>query len=418
MRKRISLLVSGILMVVVVLFSFPTFVEAAGLGVSPPSIEITDALRGNVYQKHFRLFNSDVQPVNIVLTVKGDFTDWVTFFNLNEPDRPTNESMIPGDSYVTVIARFSIPVDAVNGEYQGSLEADTVGSDISIESGSGQIVQLHTAIFAKVTVTGNQILAGQVNQVTVRNTEVGLPLHIGVNFTNTGNVIAKPVIKIKVMRDNEIIDEFIYEDTTVMVDSSVIIETEFDIDTGKTGDYICEVNTFLGNNLVDGRTLRFRILPRGGLSGEGELLAIRSEGDSFVSNVTKIITTFRNDGIVETYAKAYTEIYLDGKLIAVLDSEEIRVESGREADLICYFSPEKSGEYEIKVHAVCAGKTTNELLMSLFISDLESAPENSFNFLYLAIGIIGTVVVVGALFIFLRRKPVLKWVKALRIQDK
>jgi hypothetical protein len=413
------------LLVLLVISSIPTRVYAAALGSSPSSIEITDALRGNNYQRIVRFFSNAEQPATIKLTANGAMADWVTYYSFNEPNKIITAALIPAKSDVTVIAKIAIPDDAANGVYLGALIAETTAPDSTI-TGAGVQVNLQTTIAMSIMVTGTENLAGEVTRVEIDNTEIGLPLNIDITFKNTGNVVATPTINVKILQEGNTVDEFSYADTTVNVDSSDVITLQWDTSGNKSGAYNAEVSVELGGTQIYQEKIAFRILPRGGLSGEGEITGLTTEGTLGVGTVTKILATFKNTGVVETLVHGYAEIYLDGALVTVLDSEEITVNGGEQGTLTFYFNPDKAGDYDIKVHATMAGIQTNTMELTLTVSGTPviippsaepeptgvpaQIPEEVVNtatgmaaYWYVIIGLAGAAVIAGA-YLFARRR--------------
>jgi hypothetical protein len=361
------------LLIMILISSIPAAVYAAGLGVSPASIEITDALRGNNYQRAVRFYSSAEEPVSITLNTTGALSSWVTYYSFEDTTVPITEALVPAKDDVSLVARIAVPADASNGVYIGTMDATTAATDSDID-GTGVVVNLFASISLNISVTGVQKLAGLVDRVTIGNTEIGLPLNIDISFKNTGNVVATPAINVKIVQDGSSVDELASSEKTVGVDSSDIINLQWDTSGNVSGAYNAEVSVQLGGEEIYNERIAFRILPRGGLSGEGELTGIMAEGKPEVGKVTKILVTFVNTGVVETLANGYAEIYRDGALLTVLDSEQLAVNGGEQGTLTFYFSPDSPGDYEIKVHAMIAGRQTNTVQLSLTVDGATASP--------------------------------------------
>jgi len=69
--KAMVILIASILLTL----CLPIPALAAGLGVSPPSIEITEVLRGNEYNRTITFFSSATEPVDVTLSVLGTSKD-------------------------------------------------------------------------------------------------------------------------------------------------------------------------------------------------------------------------------------------------------------------------------------------------------------------------------------------------------
>jgi hypothetical protein len=369
--KRYGAKVIGILVILLLsLYCFPVPAYAIGIGVSPPTLMIYDTLRGNEHIRPVTIFSSADEPITVFLSTRGTIADWATFCSITEPDMLITEISVPANGSVKTSVKVNIPEDAANGQYDSFLDIDTAPLDTP---DSGMALQLHSEIHLIVSVTGQEILAGEVTRMNAENTEIGLPMIFAIDFKNTGNVVARPEINIAISQDGESVSEFSYSDTEVKVDASEKINVSWDTNGMMSGDYIAKVNVMLGGSSIAENELHFRILPRGGLSSDGQLTSITTEGNRTVGTVTKILVTFENTGVVETVVNGYAEIYQDEALIKVLDSDQIVVNGGEEGTLTFYFTPGNPGSFEIKVHAMMGGKQTNTVQLFLTVGDEQNS---------------------------------------------
>jgi len=398
-RKSITKSVTVTLLSLLVLCLLPAPVAAGGLGVTPPALEIADALKGDEYQRQIRLFNTMEEATNLSLSTSGDISQWVTFYDPGDLTTPIESVAVPSKENTSVLVRFSIPGDAANGTYSGSLHAET--GPLGEEGEQG--IRLRTSVPVTISVTGTQVLRGTVNRIEARDTEIGLPLCIEVTFANTGNVAAQPDISVAITRDNETVAQFSHGETTVEVDSQQIIEIEWDTSGSQAGDYYAVVEVSLGGSSITTKKLPFKILDHGSLAGDGKLLSLDYEGQPATNTAVKIQATFQNTGAVETRAKLVAEVYRDGNLVDALQSEESVIPAGQQDILTSYFKPDQPGNYSVKGHVIYEGKKTGEKEISFTVAgDGGTEAGQPFNLVVpVVIGVIGLLIIV-IIYILLR----------------
>ena len=83
--------------------------------------------------------------------------------------------------------------------------------------------------------------------------------------------------------------------------------------------------------------------------------------------VIKVVAHFKNTGEIDTMAKFKGEIYHEGNLLDVLESEEMFVEVGETANLVSYYKILKPGNYTIRGRVYYAGKETEEKEVSFSV---------------------------------------------------
>ena len=347
--KKILMLITLIMMI--------NSADAIGIGLSPSEMVLNNSLKGNTYEKSFAIINMDNQDINYSLSSNGDIEGWVSFYYQN-PDTEIQSIIVPANGKISVITKFQIPTDAVSKDYFGTINVRSV-PEIAEDSGSQQSLIIGGSVKININVTGDQIIDGVVNGISIYNIEPGYPLKVETMFRNTGNVVANPEIKVTILKDNELIHSFIYDKATIKPSITNAITAEWKT-TEETipGDYTANVIVSL-----DGKTLRssdktFKIFPVGTYSRQGNLTDIRIEGEPTIGSLVKVNAYFKNTGEIETAAKFSGEVYKDGNLIDTITSEELQVEKYKEAELVSYFKLESKGDYLIKGKVIYSGKET------------------------------------------------------------
>jgi len=347
--KKILMLITLIMMI--------NSADAIGIGLSPSEMVLNNSLKGNTYEKSFAIINMDNQDINYSLSSNGDIEGWVSFYYQN-PDTEIQSIIVPANGKISVITKFQIPTDAVSKDYFGTINVRSV-PEIAEDSGSQQSLIIGGSVKININVTGDQIIDGVVNGISIYNIEPGYPLKVETMFRNTGNVVANPEIKVTILKDNELIHSFIYDKATIKPSITNAITAEWKT-TEETipGDYTANVIVSLDGKILRSSDKTFKIFPVGTYSRQGNLTDIRIEGEPTIGSLVKVNAYFENTGEIETAAKFSGEVYKDGNLIDTITSEELQVEKYKEAELVSYFKLESKGDYLIKGKVIYSGKET------------------------------------------------------------
>jgi len=360
-------LTAAVLAVFLISLCFTTANAGIGLGISPASITINDALRGGMYERTITIFNTGDETGTFELTAEGECADWISFYKPEEPNTPIKKVTIPGKGKASVLVKFNIPADVANANYTATIYARSIPKG---GGGEGAVAHAVIRIPSKVLiqVTGTQILKGSVKSITTADTEVGYPLKIKVVFQNEGNVIARPKIDVTITKTGEgVVDRFVHEETGINPGKEGTIKVLWNTTGRDTGDYVANVTVSLGDEVLATKDLHFKILPLGSLTRRGVLHSLAIEGEPLVNIVIKLVANFENTGEIDTMAKFRGEIYHEGDLLDVLGSEEMFVESGETAKLVSYYKILEPGNYTIKGRVLYAGKETEEKEVSFSV---------------------------------------------------
>ena len=330
-----------------------------GLGMAPASLDITDALKGESYERMISVFNTGDEAGTFILTTEGECSEWISFHAEVDPGTELEEVTIPAGGKAKILVRFEIPEDIANADYTGTIYAQTIPkAETDTEGAAAQAV---IRIPSKITigVTGTQILKGTVKSITISDTEIGYPLKIKVLFQNEGNVVAKPKIAVEITKNGELVDSFIHDKTGIKPDSEGTITVLRNTTGLEDGDYIAEVAVSLGDEVLATKDLPFKILPFGTLTRQGELTSLMIEGDPQAGRMIKILAEFENTGKIDCMAAFRGEVYLNSEFVDTVASDEISVEVGKTTQLTAYYKIPSSGGYVVKGYVIYEGKNTD-----------------------------------------------------------
>ena len=393
MRKKVIHFI--VVSLVLSLFSFllASDVSASGLGVAPPRIVIEDALRDSEYQRMITIFNPTGQPLTVSLNASGDAATWLSFHEIGDPSRPI-ETIASVPDEVSFLLKIGIPEDAPNGEHKASVLVQR-GAD-----GGGVVLGVEVAV--TITVTGTQILRGEVLGISTRDTEAGYPQRTEVQFWNTGNVAATPQTDIGVTKDGAAIDSVTSAEVQVGVESQEMIAVEWDTTGRELGDYVAQVSVSLAGTVLATKDLPFTLMPVGTFSRAGVFTELALQGEPNLGATAKIQATFSNTGEIDTTAKFIGEVYCDKDLVDALESEESLIPMGQKEILTSYVKLERPGNYDIKGYVNYEGKKTELKEISFTLAGTSQG--RSFNlFSPVAIAVI-VVLIAGIAVMALRRR--------------
>lgn len=361
-QKQIKIEVAILFIAFLILSLCPAANAGIGLGLSPASITISDAFKGGSYERTITVFNTGDETGNFGLTAEGECAGWISFYKEDAPDTPITEIMIPANGKVKVIVKFDIPKDIANADYTSTIYAQSIPMG-GITEGMGAQAVIRIPSDVLIRVTGTQILKGTVKSITTTNTEIDFPLKIKVEFQNEGNVVAKPRIAVNITKagGGELVDSFVYvHETGIKPDKTDTITVKWNTTGREVGDYVANVAVSLGEELLSAKDLPFKVLPFGTLTRRGVLQSLTIEGEPLVNIVIKPVANFENTGEIDTMAKFKGEIYHEGNLLDVMESDEMFVEVGETTKLTDYYKITEAGSYAIKGRVFYSGKETAE----------------------------------------------------------
>ena len=390
----------------------PTANATIGLGVSPASITISDAFKGGSYERTITVFNSGDETGTFGLTAEGECAGWISFYNETNPDIPLTEITIPGKDNAKVLVKFDIPEDIANADYTSTIYAQSTPEEEATTEGAVAHAVIRIPLELLIEVTGTQILKGTVKSITTADTEIDYPLKIKVEFQNEGNVVAKPKIDVGITKagGGELVDSFVHIDETgIKPGEKDTITVEWDTTGRETGDYVANVAVSLGEELLSAKDLPFKVFPFGTLTRQGVLHTLTIEGEPLVNIVIKLVANFENTGEIDTMAKFKGEIYHEGNLLDVMESDEMFVEVGESGKLTDYYKILEPGSYEIKGRVFYSGKETAEKEVSFDVPvpevEEESETKTEIDYRIVAgLSILAIAIVAILLFLFIRKR--------------
>jgi len=387
-----------ILSIISFVFLIALAANVLAVGISPSFFYLDDVARGNPYEKNFRALNLETSDVNAEIIATGDAADWIKFYDV-DTDEELENIYVSSKSSVLFKAVFDVPEDAPNGVYEGH-----IGLSPILPDSKDTKINVVTRSIYRLTITGNEKLSGTIDSITTQDTESGQALRVQYGFRNTGNIGATPSAEITVEKNGQFVDSQTFEGEYVKMGTFFNQEFFWDTENRGTGDFTANVKIFLNEKVISEKDLTFNIAPRGTYTVEGLVGDITKPEDVTIGSVAKSGVKFFNKGKIDVSAKVVAEVTKNGKVVDVIQGDEISINAGGAGDLLFYFKPSEEGKYEINPKVIYGGK---ESALDPFTIEVKSEEEgltsgnlgsSSNTLMIVLIGLVAVLILVLAVF--------------------
>jgi hypothetical protein len=346
--------------------AFGQSTDVGGAGVAPGSITVSDAFRGGEYGDTITILNGRADDQRFTLTPQGDVAPWVSFGEKGATTSPF-EIVVPQKSQAQVRVAVKVPGDIVNGEYGGLI--DIAGTPVgAIPKGdSGASVGVGFAVTLAVKVTGTQHLAASLDNVFVEPGEVGKPLVVHTQITNSGNVGIEPVVDVVVRRNGREVDSFSNRESPTYLDpgSSEAVAAGWDTTNALPGVYSLSVKVTAGELDLGTRELNAELSPLGTLQRSGSLERVEIVGTPAPGGPVKVRGHFRNTGSAAATVVLVSELRDGENLVARQQSLAVQVAPLADAPIDVVFDNVARGRYDLVTTANHDGVDTDPVTLSL-----------------------------------------------------
>ena len=242
-----------------------------GIGQVTKPIVIEDALRGQEVIATLDLFNSKDTEVPYGLSAEGEISEWASFYETNDKnlENPVTEVQIPAKSYLKVKTKFAVPEDIPNGEYSGKVYVFTAPIKDE-ETGEMRIaVSQRVGREVSIIVTDNEIIQFDTAIIPLKySVEKDKPLEIKIIHTNQGNVMVKPDIQLKIIKEKVIIFNAVFpypedEKAVRSLERKTMPLIEWQTTGQEIGRYQAEIDILNNGEIVKNDSFGFSITETG-----------------------------------------------------------------------------------------------------------------------------------------------------------
>lgn len=334
--------VPSLVPVLVLALALPLFLGAASaqgesLGVSPAEVRIENAQGGQSYERTVTVQNELSTATVFTLELRGDNEPWTT-------TDPIERLEVPARTNAQITVTFGVPEDAYTGTHAGFL---TITADPREQpEGSG------LAMAWGVTVLLNVIVGGEAEEQLTWSTpeapdvEIGTPPMGFLTATNTGNIVSTATARAEVLAfDTDDVLAEAQAEAVVIPGRTERLEFTFE-QTLPEGQY--RMRFTAGAPSPYEAIEPFKVVPPGALGKEGVLRYIEHEPWVRAGDPVKLTAAFDNTGTATIARAAFTaEIYLDDRLVGVVEGDSRVIHAGDSTGLSAFYTPEEAGRHTI-----------------------------------------------------------------------
>lgn len=229
-----------------------------GIGQLTEPLIIENVLRGHEIESNLVLLNSGDEEVVYELVAEGDIKDWTSFYQIEDKslENPITEIQVPPATYLDVPVKFSVPEDVPNGQYLGQIAVMSIPVDNAEATTTSIAVRQRIDREVSITVTDEEIINLETAVIPLRY-RVGEnePLQIKVIYDNQGNILIKPDMQLKIIRNGQTIFNAIFpypedEDGVKPLERKTMPMMEWQTQGWGNGKYRAEVKILLNDEIV------------------------------------------------------------------------------------------------------------------------------------------------------------------------
>lgn len=312
--------------------------QPSSLGVTPPQVEVRDAQRGEVYRQAVTVQNQFDSPTTVTYTPAGEVGGWTTA-------TPASGFVVPARSSQAIDVAVRIPADAANGLHTGHLQL--VAEPKQQPNGSGFALRYAVAVVLNITVGGVQNVRLVWEDAKAEDVEVGSPAQVSVRVANAGNVrtVARATAQL-LDPSGQASGAPAAASAEVVPGEALDIPFLFPSALARLGSHQVRVTSDPPGAFE--KVVGFDVKDVGALGKDGLLRFLEHEPWVDAGLPVKVTAVFENVGTTAIgRAKFSAEVTLDGKLVGVLASEELRAAPGQVLNLSAFFTPALPGTYRV-----------------------------------------------------------------------
>jgi len=341
-----------IFLFVFIFFFLVELTNASILGVSPGNINFEDVLRGGYAERIVYVSLGSEEEVRVLLEPRGEVADWLNFSE--------EEFWVSKDSPKNLLVSVLPPEDIPNGNYTGHIRfsVDPLSSDIE-EGRAVGVIRTVIDVTINVEVTDIQYLDCRARNFQISTIEQGEDIVLSVDVLNRGNVRLRPRVEAEIWDQDmlTLIDTFSERGEEIFPTREETLIFKISSQNLEIMQYWTEISVI---DCLDSEFLTFDVLEPGALRSEGRLKKIYSTLWTKVEETIPIHAEFENIGEKNVLARFTGEITLGGRVIQILESEEIFVNSGEAENFTFFFTPENPGRHIISGRVFYDRKRTFE----------------------------------------------------------
>ena len=325
----------------ILLLTLPANSLAYSIGVGPAWLYPV-LNRSSIINQTLYVSTDSNQTIYCGVGIAGEYSDWILLYN--------DSAIVNPKSQRDVTVRVTVPYDAPNGNYSGSILISVIGNPESSGFTGLSIIQ-SLRVKTRVEVLGAENKSYNVTLVSIPATiPKGASLPLEIRILNKGNVWVKPDIKASILSfgGSEI---FSMQNDTIIVHSpgeeTIVFGLPTEVMPG--GDYWCRTSITSGGETLWTGMLPFKIIQNATkdlISGEiGSMEVDKTE--SKVGGSVRIIVGFKNTGTSPVNSTLKVKILSQSRQEKLQSGYKI-VSPGEETTFTATYTPPSYGQYQVE----------------------------------------------------------------------
>ena len=381
-----------------------------GISTVPGIIEIDDALRGSTLFRPLTLFNATEIEQAFEITFRGDAAAWLSVVDPADETTVVTELTDPDGSGVSALIRIEIPGDVPIGDIEGQVVVRLAPVERD-DDDTGVAVALGIIIPVRLTVTGDQVIAASIEDVSIGNTEVGLPLRAVIAIANEGNTQVNPEFTLEILKDGQPVSTAITANLPSFPGEQKSFEVRWDTTGAEPGVYTARISTTFADLDLGTEERTFELLPEGTISRLLVFEDLQLNGEARAGGLTGLTATVQNPGQADTRGTLVGELTQGGNVVSTFESPPFLVAGGETLPIPINLETPDEAEYSFTARIVYgdAETETKAVTFTAVPAATEAQEEgtdasSSVPWGAIAVGI-GLIVLVGlAIWFFARRR--------------
>lgn len=256
-------------------------VKVFAIGQISTPIVVKDALRGQIIKETLHITNSKSVPLIFELKATGDIVDWAAFYKDEELKTPISELEVSPFFYNEAYVVLTVPADAPNGDYEGTIDVITNASR-NEQSSQAASVNFSVSREVAIAVSGKEVVDLEAMIIPAEYiASADHPIKIRVIYQNHGNVAVRPDVHLKIDSEEKTIFNAIFpypdsEDAVKAGERKELPLIEWQAAGQPEGKYRALAKVMLDKDVIKEERFQFDIISSGAAAA---VLGANTEGE-------------------------------------------------------------------------------------------------------------------------------------------
>lgn len=347
--------------------------DVSSFGVSPATIDISDAGRGGSFASEIIVFNRATKTVQFTVASIGQVGDWIRVGPEATPVKQYTFASEPGRTLVNIA--IDVPTDSPNGTYEAAVTVTAQTSAAADKSGVS--VSFETRV--TIRVSGAQRATAVFSNLSVAASEIGRPTEIRATIANTGNVSLPLGLEARVFRSKTLVQTLTTPEQQQIAPPgrSVDVILQWPTIDALPGDYTIDVAATAGGQSLGSKQQTVRVEAPGKLVRSLKITNLEVTQQTNSRPVLRGTVTNTGDIAGRTTARATVTSTKskNGATESPTSSESFYIAPGESLPFVVTLPLLEAGGYELKVDAELEDYRAPSVITTFVVSgEKKSAP--------------------------------------------